>query len=274
MTPNEFLQFGDAVVHNLSYQQARNLNRPIEGVYVANPGYVFGAAGVPRGSVIVALDEPPWRLLMILQAGLAKLADGERASVRFFTFEDPSASKLRVMRMDRRWFPAQRCHRDDATGLWPCDAVEAVRRRSHRQAARRVSSEQGPAGARVERSLVLVNFDMPYTVSGVSERHYYGTGVVLDAERGFVVVDRNTVPEAMGDVSLTFGGELEIPARVAYVHPTHNLSLLQYDPALVGDTPVASVRWIAAADTGRRALGCGSARRQQTGLSGDGGGIR
>ena len=45
---------------------------------------------------------------------------------------------------------------------------------------------------------------MPYTVSGVSERHYYGTGVIADAERGWVVVDRNTVPVALGDVRLTF----------------------------------------------------------------------
>lgn len=94
----------------------------------------------------------------------------------------------------------------------------------------------------VERGLVLATFDMPYTVSGVSERHYYGTGAVVDAQRGYVVVDRNTVPEAMGDVYLTFGGELEIPARVAYVHPTHNLTLLQYDPALIGETPVREVR--------------------------------
>ena len=34
-----------------------------------------------------------------------------------------------------------------------------------------------------------MNFDMPYTISGVAERHYYGTGVIVDAKRGFVVVD-------------------------------------------------------------------------------------
>ncbi len=47
----------------------------------------------------------------------------ERAAVRFFTFEDPATSKLRVIRMDRRWFPAQRCRRDDSTGIWPCRAL-------------------------------------------------------------------------------------------------------------------------------------------------------
>ena len=243
VTPADYLQFGDAVVHNLSYQQARNLNRDISGVYVANPGYVFGSAAIPRGSVIVALDEEPVDNIDDFELMLGDLADGARAAVRFYTFEDPSASKLRVMRMDRRWFPAQRCRLDDATGLWPCRELAAgPPREAPKGGSARFFRNKDPRVRAVERSLVLINFDMPYTVSGVSERHYYGTGLVLDAERGFVVVDRNTVPEAMGDVFLTFGGELEIPARVAYVHPTHNLTLLQYDPALVGDTPVASAR--------------------------------
>ncbi len=47
---------------------------------------------------------------------------------------------------------------------------------------------------------------MPYSVSGVTERNYHGTGLVIDAERGLVVTDRNTVPVAMGDVRLTFAG--------------------------------------------------------------------
>jgi S1-C subfamily serine protease len=90
---------------------------------------------------------------------------------------------------------------------------------------------------------VVVHFDMPYTISGVAERHYYGTGVIVDAERGFVVVDRNTVPEVMGDVRITFGGSLEVPGRVVYVHPLHNLTMVAYDPALIGKTPVEAARF-------------------------------
>ncbi len=87
-------------------------------------------------------------------------------------------------------------------------------------------------------SLVVVNFDLPYTVSGVADRHYYGTGLIVDTERGLVVVDRNTVPVAMGDVSITFAGSLEVRGRVDYVHPLHNLAVVSYDPAAIGDTPV------------------------------------
>ena len=48
----EYLEFGDAIVHELSYQMARTSIAAVRGVYVANPGYVLGAAGVPRGAVI------------------------------------------------------------------------------------------------------------------------------------------------------------------------------------------------------------------------------
>jgi S1-C subfamily serine protease len=243
ISPADYLQFGDAVVHDLSYQQARHLNRKVEGIYVANPGYVFGSAAVQRGSVIVAIDEQETRNLDDMEVILGELADGERAAVRFFTFEDPAASKLRLIRMDRRWFPAQRCRRDDSSGLWPCrELAPGPAAEPPQPGSARFIRHKDKRVREVAASLALVNFDMPYTISGVSERHYYGTGVVVDADLGFVVVDRNTVPEAMGDVTITFAGELEVPGRVAYLHPTHNLALLQYDPQLIGDTPVRSVR--------------------------------
>jgi S1-C subfamily serine protease len=242
VSPAEYLQFGDAVVHDLSLQQARHFNRPASGVFVANPGFVLSSAGIPRGSVVTAIDGRPVQRIDDLEAALDGLADRQRATLRYITADEPSASRLRVIQMDRRWFPAVRCRRDDATGLWPCRDLAAGPAAAPPQPGTARPGEFQDARLRqLAPSLVLVNFDMPYTVSGVSEQHYLGTGVVVDAARGLVVVDRNTVPEAIGDVRLTFAGSLEVPARVVYLHPTHNLALIGYDPALVGDTSVEAV---------------------------------
>ncbi len=243
LNPDEFLEFGDAVLNNLSYQQARHFNRPAEGVFVANPGFSLSGADIPRGSVIIAIEGEPVRTLDDLERVLATKADQQRFAVRFVTSDEPGSSRVRVVRMDRRWFPAVRCQRDDSVGEWPCRALAGGPEKAPPEGGTaRFVTHTDPRLRRIAPSLVLVNFEMPYTISGVSEQRYYGTGLVVDARRGYVVVDRNTIPEAVGDVRLTFGNSLEIPARVAYVHPLHNLTLIAYDPALIGDTPVVAAR--------------------------------
>jgi len=243
ITPAAYLEFGDAIVHTLSYQQARHFNIEPRGAYIANPGYAFGASGIPRGAVVKALG--PTRIDGIddMEAAIAQLADGERATVRFTTIDDPNGSQLRTFRMDRRWFPAHRCRRDDGTGLWDCQDLPAGPNPAPPvPSSVAFSKPDDPRAAKVAPSLVLVNFEMPYSISGITERSYHGTGLIVDAERGLVVTDRNTVPVAVGDVSITFAGTLEVPGRVVYVHPQHNLAIVAYDPHLIGTTPVRSAQ--------------------------------
>ena len=243
ITPSAFLEFGDAVVHTLSYQMARHLNSPVEGVFVANPGYALGAAGVPRGAVITAADGSPVASLEDFERVVAALPDGGRAALRYRTLDDPRGTQTRVMRMDRRWFPARHCVRDDESGYWPCRELAPPPAATPPEPARTSFSAGGdPVADRLAPSLVLVNFDMPFSVAGVTERNYHGTGLVVDAGRGLVAVDRNTVPVAVGDVRITVAGSVEVPGRVEYVHPLHNLALVSYDPALLDGTPISSAR--------------------------------
>src|SRR5690606_8888984 len=244
ITPDEYIEFGDGVLHELSYQQARHFNRPVRGIYVASPGYVFGSAAIPRASLITEIDGKRIATLDELEAALEAIPEGAQVSVRFLTFDDPQSEKQRIIVNQRSWFPAMRCHRDDATGIWPCRDLAPPPPRPTLAVQETTFPEQHePHLQRIVPSLVLVNFSMPYTISGVSDRYYYGTGLVLDAERGWVLVDRNTVPVAMGDVQITFAGSVEIPGRVEYVHPLHNLAVVSYDPALIGATPVKSAEF-------------------------------
>ena len=239
ITADEYIEFGEAVVHTLSYEQARHYHLPIKGVYVANPGYVFGSAGIPHGALISQFNGQKMETLADFETALAQLADGARATVRYVTLEDPHAAQLKVIRMDRRWFPARKCKRDDVVGTWPCISLAAGPGRNKPAPAATVFSKTGdPRIDRLAPSLVQVTFDMPYSASGVTEKNYHGTGVIVDARRGLVVVDRNTVPLAMGDVRVTFNGTVEVAGKVEFVHPLHNIALVSYDPASIGDTPV------------------------------------
>ncbi|MDQ1363558.1 MAG: pro-apoptotic serine protease [Pseudomonadota bacterium] len=243
ITPDRYISFGEAVVHNLSYQQARHLNQPIAGVYVAQPGYVLSAAGVPAGAVIVEVDNHPVRNLDELEKTLDQLSDGEQTRIRFITFGETKRLRVAVFYMDRRWFAAQHCQRNDASGLWSCRELNkgplpAAPEKSEISFAR----YNDRRADRLSASMVNVRFDIPYHVDGVQQLNYSGAGLVIDDVDGLVLVDRNTVPIAMGDVRIVLAGSVEIPGRVLFVHPLHNIAIVQYDSQLIsGDKPKAAV---------------------------------
>jgi S1-C subfamily serine protease len=245
ITPATWLEFSRAVLHPLSYMQARNHNVPVQGVMVAQPGYALGNAGVPSRAVLVAVDGAPTPDLESLQAALAALPDGARARVRYHTLTDPRQQREAVVRVDRVWHPMRRCTLEPATGRWPCVDLPAVAPAAAPEPARVVFPDAATrAGRRLARALVTVHFQVPYPTAGLRGTTYTGAGLVVDAEQGLVLTDRDTVPVALGDLELGFAGQARIPARIVYLHPVHNLAVLRYDPALLGDTEVATARLV------------------------------
>jgi S1-C subfamily serine protease len=241
ITPAEYLEAGGAVLHPLSFQQARNYGVPVAGVALTAPGYAFGRAGIPGRSVVTHLDGEPVPDLDAFEAALARHADGARLRVRFFPLANPRSPLVEVARVDRRFYPMQRCRRDDTSGLWPCrPSPEPPAAEPPAPATARLDVAGPSAARRLARSLVLVDFDVPFLVDGVQGTSFTGAGLVVDAEAGLVVVDRDTVPIPIGDVELTFGGAVQVPAEVVALHPDHNLALVRYEPARLGATPVDS----------------------------------
>ena len=239
VTPSEYITIGRAILHPISYQQARNLNVPLNAIYVAYNGHMLGLAGIETGSILREINGHALHSLDDLEGALAGLHHGDIAQYRFSNPRAPKASKLSSARITRRWSTVERCHQSAESREWICNAMAApapaapVKPRA--APARKVDD---PRLKRVAPALVHVRFDMPYTVSGIQPRGVSGAGLIVDAKRGWVVVGRNTVPEAVGDAVLTFNGSLEVAAQVAYLHPVHNLAVLQYDPESLGRTPV------------------------------------
>ncbi|XP_043695040.1 protease Do-like 7 isoform X2 [Telopea speciosissima] len=120
ITPNYFLEVSGAVIHPLSYQQARNFRFNCGLVYVAEPGYMLYRAGVPRhaiikkfaGEEISALDE----LILVL----SKLSRGARVPLEYISYTDRHRSKSVLVTVDRHeWYAAPQIYtRDDSSGLW------------------------------------------------------------------------------------------------------------------------------------------------------------
>ena len=239
VTPSEYISVGEAVLHPISYQQARNFNVPLNSIFVAYNGYMLSLAGIGTRSILREINGRPLDGLDDVEEALAGFRHGDAIQFRFSDPRAPNSTELRSARMVRRWFPAERCRQAAESHEWNCRALDPA------DSAEPVEPRSAPARKfddmrlqRIAPSLVHVKFDMPFSASGIKSRKLSGTGLIVDARRGWVVVDRNTAPETVGDAVLTFNGSLEVPAEVAYLHPVHGLAILRYDPQLLHRTPV------------------------------------
>lgn len=243
ITPAAYLEIGGGAFNELSFQQARSFDLPVGGPSLVGGGYAWSTAGVPAGAVIRALGAEATPTLAALEAAWTRLPHGARTPVRFQSLVDPRREQVAVVRVDHTWFPEQTCSRDDSDGSWPCvpSPPSAAGQAQAPQTTR--PPQGGPRWARrVAPSLVRVDFDIPLRVEGVYGGSFAGTGVVVDAARGLVMVDRDTVPVLLGDVTLTFFGSARVPGTVRAVHPTVNLALIAYDPSALADAGVRGAR--------------------------------
>ncbi len=72
---------------------------------------------------------------------------------------------------------------------------------------------------------------MPLRIDGFPKSRKTGAGIVIDHVRGLVIVSRSIVPFDLGDLTVTVADSVVIPAKVVMCHPTHNITLISYNPA-------------------------------------------
>ncbi len=241
ITPHRYLEIGRAVLHNLSYQQARHLNKPVRGVVVASGGYMFANAGVGSGSVITSINKEPIGNLDDAIRVLEKIPDNKEFTVRFYSIRESQNDSIAIVKNDRHWHAAKHCDQDNVSTDWICEKIaSAPPPESLEVQNAQYPKQQSELASKIAPSLVWVNFTTPYVIDEIGKARSSGSGLVVDAEKGLVVVDRSSVPSAVGEVMMTFAGSVQIPAKVLFIHPLHNMTLLQYDTKLLGNTEVLS----------------------------------
>ncbi|RLA05103.1 MAG: hypothetical protein DRQ47_02055 [Gammaproteobacteria bacterium] len=243
ITPTRYLEIGRAVLHNFSYQQARHVNRPVKGVVLATAGYMFGSSGVRAGSVITSIDNQDVANLDEAVSVLESIPDRKEFSIRYYASRDPHNDSISIIKNDRHWHGAELCDQDVDSGNWICQPIKAAPPAEALDIQNaEYPNQQSDMAKKIAPSLVWVNFSTPYAIDEIGTGRSAGSGLIVDTKKGLVIVDRTTVPSAVGDVTLTFAGSIQIPAEVLFMHPLHNMALLQYDPALLGTTPVVSAK--------------------------------
>ncbi|CAO0800101.1 unnamed protein product [Mucor circinelloides] len=242
ITPWRYLEFGGAVLNDLSYQMARSYGISLKdaGVYVGTAGFLLGSARALRGSIIVGINNQPVKSLDDFVAVVSQIEQGKRVPIRFYTLARPMKTRIMIVHLDWRWHKFQMATRNDTTGYWDYKVLETPL--NHFSTASLVSNDQlyGQTDDELEdpieslkKSIVSIDCYPPFVVDGSKNPHSYGAGVIVSMNPPLIVCDRDTVPISINVISITFDNSLTISADLVFLHPFYNFAVLKFDPTPV-----------------------------------------
>ena len=246
ITPDRFVMVAGGSFHNLSYQQARLYAIAVKGLYVCEAAGSFKMENTLSGWIVDTVDQKPTPDLDTFMEVMKSIPDRSRVVVSYRHIRDLHTRATSVIHIDRHWHPKMRlASRNDKSGLWdfktlgkPVPAEAPVRRSADFIQLDGISH---PAAAQIIRSFVKVSCNMPVKIDGYPQARKTGYGLVVDAEKGLVVVSRAIVPYDLCDITVTIADSIQIEGKVIFMHPLANYTVVQYDPSLI-DAPVQSAR--------------------------------
>ncbi|MEZ4320652.1 MAG: trypsin-like peptidase domain-containing protein [Myxococcota bacterium] len=231
LSPSSYFEIGEGVLHALGYHAAVRVPRATRGVSVARSGRLFASAGIPRDAVIEGIGDAEVDTLEDAIAALSAVPDGERVQVRWTEQGAPTQPQVSNVLMNRAFWPVQRCVRDDR-GAWPCTDVDAPPPAKEDARYDVTLAEEKKARFRpAAQSLVTVRFRPQLNLDSIHGNQRESPGVLVDAERGLVLTDRNVAPVTTGEVRVQMGDAPSLPATLLYMDPVLNVAIVQVDPA-------------------------------------------
>jgi S1-C subfamily serine protease len=246
ITPDRFVSVAGGSFHSLSYQQARLYGVACKGVYVCEAGGSWRFENAENGWMIQTLDHKKTPDLETFIEVVKSIPDKARVVVTYKHLRDLHTLNTTVIYMDRHWSKKMKLAvRNDQTGLWDfsnlADPLPPVTPVPRKAAFIQLEHTSHPAVADLVRSFVHVSCTMPVKLDGFPKNRKWGMGVVIDADKGLVVISRAIVPYDLCDISITIADSIVVEGKVVFLHPLQNYAIIQYDPKLV-DAPVLSAK--------------------------------
>ncbi|KAK4125449.1 trypsin-like serine protease [Parathielavia appendiculata] len=246
ITPDRFVSVAGGSFHSLSYQQARLYGVACKGVYVCEAGGSWRFDNSENGWLIQTVDHKKTPDLETFIEVVKNIPDKARVVVTYKHLRDLHTLNTTIIYMDRHWSKKMKLAvRNDETGLWdfsnladPLPPVPPVPRKA---AFIQLEHTSHPAVADLVRSFVHVSCTMPVKLDGFPKNRKWGMGLVIDADKGLVVISRAIVPYDLCDISITIADSIVVEGKVVFLHPLQNYAIIQYDPKLV-DAPVLSAK--------------------------------
>lgn len=234
------------VFHSLSYQQARLYGVACKGVYVCDATGSFRFGNSNNGWIINTINYKKIPDLETFIEVVKSIPDRAMVVVGYQHLSDLHTLNRSFVDIDRHWSSKMRLAvRNDTTGLWDfsdiADPIPSLPVVPKTAAFTQPEHMPNPAVADIIRSFVRISCTMPMMLDGFPHDQRCGMGLVIDAEKGLVVVSRAVVPYDLCDISLTIAESVILEAKVVFLHPLQNHAVIRYDPKLV-DAPIVGAR--------------------------------
>ncbi|QLG70325.1 hypothetical protein HG535_0A02630 [Zygotorulaspora mrakii] len=244
ITPDRYVEVCGASFHELSYQMARPYALPVRGVFLCSASGSFDFDAKEKvGWIIDAIDNLETPNLDTFIDVMQRIPDRKRVSVRYHHMTDQHSPQVTSIYIDRHWYRDLRVYkRNDITGVWdyknigkplPAEAIEP-------STARIVDIPiNNPDISKLSHSLCAVTSICAVPIDSLPADSHKTSGLIVDAEGGYVIVSRTVISHDCLDVLVTIADSIMIPAEVVFLHPTQNYAVVRYDPSLI-DAPLVT----------------------------------
>lgn len=241
ITPDRYVEVAGSIFHELSYVVAMENRVAVKGICV--PSDYGGFRRIcTENSVLELINNTPISDLEAIIEFMKQVPEGETIIFELRYFENESVTSFSSVICRRHWSPELKLAiRNDTTGLWDFETLQEMPMDSDKRLEPIITRITPPVKFKEEKQgcAYIVNCFAQVTTRLSITMDCYPCmsttifGIIIDAERGYILVSRTYVSHYASDIYVTFGQSVEIPGKIVFLHPTKCYAIVKYDPALI-----------------------------------------
>ncbi|OWB68892.1 serine-type peptidase activity protein [[Candida] boidinii] len=241
ITPDRYVSVCGAVFNNLSYQFARSYNLPVKGVFIASPSGSFNIGGSGNDTncwLLHSIDNKEAPDLDTFIYIMRKIPDKKNVILKYYHLSDLHVYSSKIITIDRHWFKDFKIAiRNDKTGLWDFTVLQENPLEPEIVKPLNAKINDFPIGngkiAKIASNFVSVECKYKISIDSYYSTNTVETGIIINREKGYVIVSRNCVCHDLCDISINIAESIVIPAKPVFFHPNKGYAIIKYDPSLV-----------------------------------------
>lgn len=244
ITPKKYFKFSGASFNDITYPLAKWYVVPMKGVFLNSRTGTFRLGSPTLGWVINKINNVPTPNLEKFIEVVKDLRDRDHVTVEYYHISNIQAKKIDSIFIDRHWYSSSLRTRNDESGLWDLTKFEDSPDTKASDDKTALSAKfidlpnEKPEIAKLVRSFVYVSVRMTHVIDSYPFSRKHGPGIVIDAEKGYVLVSRMIVPHELCEILVNIAESVYIRGKVIFLHPTHNYAIIQYDTSKLMDANV------------------------------------